>query len=99
MLDANSPAKLYDALAVGTPVVVTNNGWTRALVEREGCGWYVPAGDAVALARRLHANCWRNRPRCGQPVSAGDRLAAAEFDRQQIAAVVQQVLESAAQAR
>ncbi len=98
VLDANSPAKLYDALAVGTPVVVTNNGWTRALVEREGCGWYVPAGDAVALAGRL-------RELLAQPAALqaagerGHRLAAAKFDRQQIAVVVQQVLESAAQAR
>ncbi|RYY18233.1 MAG: glycosyltransferase WbuB, partial [Cytophagaceae bacterium] len=53
VLDANSPAKLYDALAVGTPVVVTNKGWTKALVEQHGCGWYAPAGDAEALAARL----------------------------------------------
>ena len=50
VLAANSPAKLYDALAVGTPVVVTNPGWTKTLVEQYGCGWYAPAGDAGALA-------------------------------------------------
>ena len=93
VLDANSPAKLYDALAVGTPVVVTNAGWTKTLVEREGCGWYAPAGDARALA-----GCLREALR--QPAllsvagAAGQRLATRAFDRQQLAATVQQVLES-----
>ena len=95
VLDANSPAKLYDALAVGTPVVVTNRGWTKTLVEAHGCGWYTPAGDAPRLVACL----------CGllaQPAqlqAAGQRgraLARQAFDRRQLAAVVQQVLEAAA---
>ena len=95
VLDANSPAKLYDALAVGTPVVVTNRGWTKTLVEREGCGWYVPAGNAPVLAARL-------RELLAQPAdlqAAGERgreLAKRDFDRQRLAAVVQQILENAA---
>ena len=95
VLDANSPAKLYDSLAVGTPVVVTNAGWTKALVEREGCGWYVPAGESAALATQL-------RELLRQPeklVAAGQRgqaLARQSFDRQQLAAQMQQILEQAA---
>ena len=94
VLDANSPAKLYDSLAVGTPVVVTNAGWTKALVEKHACGWYVPAGNAEALASRLHqllaqpeelVNAGRN----------GRALARQEFDRQQLAARVQHILETA----
>lgn len=94
VLNANSPAKLYDSLTVGTPVVVTNAGWTRQLVEQEGCGWYTPAGDASALAALL-------RQLLAQPTllaAAGMRakqLAAREFDRQHLAAVVQRVLEKA----
>ncbi|WP_223648701.1 glycosyltransferase family 4 protein [Hymenobacter psoromatis] len=92
VLDANSPAKLYDALAVGTPVVVTNKGWTKALVEQYGCGWYAPAGDAAALAARLQAVL-------ADPVAAaeagkrGQTLARAEFDRRLLAQRMQRILE------
>jgi glycosyltransferase involved in cell wall biosynthesis len=92
VLDANSPAKLYDALAVGTPVVVTNPGWTKTLVEQHNCGWYAPAGDAAALAERLRtvlgdADTLR---------AAGERgrtLARAEFDRVALAARMRRILE------
>jgi glycosyltransferase involved in cell wall biosynthesis len=96
VLDANSPAKLYDSLAVGTPVVVTNQGWTKELVEREGCGWYVPADNAAALANQLQTVL--SQPEllleAGQ---RGQQLARREFDRQQLSATVQQILERAAQ--
>ena len=95
VLDANSPAKLYDSLAVGTPVIVTNRGWTKTLVEEHGCGWYVPAGDVTALVARLQTLL-------AQPAQLamaglnGKRLAEREFDRQQLAQRVQQLLEAAA---
>ncbi|WP_192823006.1 glycosyltransferase family 4 protein [Rufibacter sp. LB8] len=53
VLAANSPGKLFDSLAAGTPVVVTNPGWTKDLVETHHCGWYSPAGNAEALANSL----------------------------------------------
>jgi glycosyltransferase involved in cell wall biosynthesis len=94
VLDANSPAKLYDALAVGTPVVVTNPGWTKTLVEQHGCGWYAPAGDAAALAERLRAVLGD-----GDALrAAGERgrvLAQTEFGRVALAARMQQILEQA----
>ncbi|RZK32431.1 MAG: glycosyltransferase, partial [Hymenobacter sp.] len=95
VLDANSPAKLYDALAVGTPVVVTNQGWTKALVEQHGCGWYAPAGDAAALVARLRAVL-------ADPISLaaagtrGQALAQAKFDRIELAEQMQEILEQAA---
>jgi len=95
VLDANSPAKLYDSLAVGTPVVVTNPGWTKELVEREGCGWYVPAGNAEAMTTQL-------QQLLAQPATlaaAGARglaIAQQQFDRQQLAAEIQQILEQVA---
>jgi glycosyltransferase involved in cell wall biosynthesis len=95
VLDTNSPAKLYDSLAVGTPVVVTNQGWTKALVERERCGWYVPAGDAPALATQLRELL--QQPELLEKMGAsGQQLAQREFDRQQLAATMQQILEQAA---
>ncbi len=94
VLDANSPAKLYDSLAVGTPVVVTNNGWTRELVEAHGCGWFTPPSDASGMAQLLQTLL--NQP--GQlrvAGAAGRQVAAIFFDRQQLAATVQQILEAA----
>jgi glycosyltransferase involved in cell wall biosynthesis len=95
VLDANSPAKLYDSLVVATPVVVTNRGWTKALVEKYGCGWYVPAGDASALTAHLQELLAQS-----QTLSAagarGQQLALVEFDRQQLAGQVQHMLEAAA---
>ena len=94
VLDANSPAKLYDSLAVGTPVVVTNAGWTKALVEEHACGWYVPAEDARALAAELR-NLLRHPEQLAAAGRNGQTLARREFDRQQLAAQVQQILEAA----
>ena len=95
VLDSNSPAKLYDSLAVGTPVVVTNQGWTKTLVEQHGCGWYVPAGAPDALATKLQELL--AQPAVLATAGANGRsLAAIEFDRQRLAQRVQQLLEAAA---
>ena len=95
VLDANSPAKLYDALAVGTPVVVTNPGWTKAMVEQHGCGWYAPAGDAGALAAQLQA-VLADAARLAAAGQRGQLLARSDFDRRQLAAQMQAILEKAA---
>ena len=95
VLDSNSPAKLYDSLAVGTPVVVTNAGWTKALVEQHRCGWYAPAGNAAALVAEL-LRLLSDPEMVAAAGASGRALAAREFDRQQLAAQVQLVLEKAA---
>ncbi|WP_026880423.1 glycosyltransferase family 4 protein [Hymenobacter norwichensis] len=95
ILDANSPAKLYDSLAVGTPVIVTNSGWTRDLVETNGCGWYSPATDAKGLSALL-GNLFANPAMMKMAGEFGRKVANASFNRQQLAGVVQDVLEKAA---
>lgn len=52
-LRTNAPAKFFDSLGAGTPVVVTNPGWTEAFVEEHGCGWSVPPESPNALAARV----------------------------------------------
>ena len=42
VLGTNAPAKFFDSLAHGTPVVIVNDGWMREEIHREGAGWYVP---------------------------------------------------------
>jgi glycosyltransferase involved in cell wall biosynthesis len=98
VLDTNSPAKLYDALAVGTPVVVTNAGWTKQLVEQHGCGWYTPAGDAGTLATKLRA-LLADLPGLAAAGQRGQALAQADFDRVKLARQMQHILETAAQRR
>ena len=95
VLDANSPAKLYDSLAVGTPVVVTNAGWTKELVEQHGCGWYVTAGNAPALAAQLRQVLAEPR-RLAEAGERGKQQAQQHFDRRNLAAIIQRQLEQAA---
>jgi glycosyltransferase involved in cell wall biosynthesis len=80
VLAANSPGKLFDSLAVGTPVVVTNPGWTKALVEKQGCGWYVPAGAAEMLAISLMQHL-SNEPKLAAMRVQAARVAREQFDR------------------
>ena len=80
VLRANSPAKFFDSLAAGTPVVVTNAGWTKAFVEEHRCGWYAPPSDPAALASRIE---WlfdhpSERTDAGQ---RGAAIARDQFDR------------------
>ncbi|QJX47180.1 glycosyltransferase family 4 protein [Hymenobacter taeanensis] len=95
VLDSNSPAKFYDSLAVGTPVIVTNSGWTRELVEMHRCGWYSPASDAPALATRIAAMMQHDEQRHAAG-EAGKRVAHEAFNREQLAIQMQQILEKAA---
>jgi glycosyltransferase involved in cell wall biosynthesis len=98
VLDSNSPAKFYDSLAVGTSVIVTNQGWTKELVEKHRCGWYSPAGDAAELSNRV-ADILQDREQRQRAGDAGKRLAYDAFNRDQLATEMQLVLEQAATRR
>ncbi|HYE95858.1 MAG TPA: glycosyltransferase family 4 protein [Rubricoccaceae bacterium] len=80
ILATNSPSKLYDSLGAGTPVIVTNPGWTKRLVERHGVGRYVPAGDADALAAAIE-EVFADEAALAEMGRRGRALAEAEFDR------------------
>lgn len=95
VLTTNSPAKFYDSLAVGTPVIVTNPGWTKSFVEEHRCGWYVPAEQPPQLAETLAAVL--AAPAEAQAAGQrGQAVARQQFDRQQLAARMQLILEQAA---
>lgn len=55
VLATNSPAKFFDSLMMGTPVLVTNPGWTRTVVETHRCGWYVPPSEPAPLAQKVRS--------------------------------------------
>jgi glycosyltransferase involved in cell wall biosynthesis len=53
VLDTSSPNKLFESLAAGVPVIQTTQGWMKEMVECEGVGLSVPAGDASAMAKAI----------------------------------------------
>ena len=94
VLRANAPSKLYDSLAAGTPVIVTNPGWTKDLVETHRCGWYIPPNSPQKLANRI-TSLFDEPGRLMQAGWRGANLARQRFDRSahmdRLAALVDQV--------
>ena len=95
VLDANSPAKFYDSLSVGTPVIVTNQGWTKSFVEQHGCGWYAPAANPAALVATL-TEILHQPARLHAAGEQGRAIAARLFDRRQLAHTIEEILHRAA---
>jgi glycosyltransferase involved in cell wall biosynthesis len=95
VLATNSPNKLFDSFAAGRPAIVNMNGWMRALVEENEAGLYVRAGDARDLAAKLE---WlRDHPDEASAMGRNARaLAEREFDRDQLAGRVLELLTEAA---
>lgn len=53
ILKTNSPNKMFDALSAGKPIVVNSSGWTKDLVEKENCGFYVEPDNPNDFAEKL----------------------------------------------
>ena len=53
ILATNSPNKLFDSLSAGKPITVNSAGWTKDLVEKEGCGFFVNPDNPEELASKL----------------------------------------------
>jgi colanic acid biosynthesis glycosyl transferase WcaI len=48
------PSKLFEAMAMGIPVLMAMpEGEATRIVREERCGWVIPAGDAAALAAEI----------------------------------------------
>ncbi|MEJ8803541.1 glycosyltransferase family 4 protein [Pontibacter sp. H249] len=95
VLASNSPSKFYDSLACGTPVIVTNPGWTRQFTEEHQVGWYVPAEEPKALTERI--SCALSEPEAIKAAGArGEAIARKLFNRQELVQEVEQVLFAAA---
>ncbi|AMM50553.1 hypothetical protein TH61_04300 [Rufibacter sp. DG15C] len=92
VLQANSPGKLFDSLATGTPVIVTNPGWTKELVERHQCGWYVPAGDSAQLAQTLE-NTLHDKAALQRMNVNARKVAETQFDRLQMVPALESIFE------
>lgn len=53
ILYTNSPNKLFDSLSAGKPIIVNSNGWTRELVEKNKCGFYVNPNKPNELVDKI----------------------------------------------
>ncbi|PUV22941.1 glycosyltransferase family 4 protein [Sphingobacterium athyrii] len=53
ILYTNSPNKLFDSLSAGKPIIVNSAGWTKELVEKFNCGFYVNPVQPVQLVEKI----------------------------------------------
>lgn len=53
ILATNSPNKLFDSLSAGKPIVVNSAGWTKDLVEKENCGFFVNPDNPQDFADKI----------------------------------------------
>lgn len=53
VLKTNSPNKLFDSLSAGKPIIVNSAGWTKDMVEKDDCGFYVDPEKPEELAEKL----------------------------------------------
>ena len=95
VLKTNSPAKFFDSLGSGTPVVVTNGGWTRSFISDHKCGWHVPSGDVDALSA-LITELSENPVHLKTAGKCGANVARKRFDRDRFASQAEAILIEAA---
>ncbi|ETZ24554.1 glycosyltransferase family 4 protein [Pedobacter sp. V48] len=80
ILYTNSPNKLFDSLSAGKPIIVNSAGWTKNLVEEEGCGYYVNPNNPEELADKIVF--LQNNPEIVQRLGEESRkLAEHKFDK------------------
>ena len=53
ILKTNSPNKLFDSLSAGKPIIVNSAGWTKDLVEKDDCGFFVDPDNPSDFAQKL----------------------------------------------
>ncbi|MCA9148943.1 MAG: glycosyltransferase family 4 protein [Planctomycetales bacterium] len=80
VLNAVSPNKLYDALAAGTPLVQTTQGWIKQMLSRESCGITVPQDDPDAMANAVIQLVKNPELRATMSIN-GQRIARTIFDK------------------
>lgn len=91
----NSANKFFDALAAGRPVAVNYGGWQADLLRATGAGLLLDPHDPSAAAQTLAA-ALRDPPRLRAMGEAAAALARDRFDRDSLAAQLEDVLAEAA---
>jgi glycosyltransferase involved in cell wall biosynthesis len=53
ILYTNSPNKLFDSLSAGKSIIVNSLGWTKEMIEKNDCGFFVEPDSPEDFARKL----------------------------------------------
>ncbi len=94
ILATNSPNKLFDSLSAGKPIIVNSAGWTKDLVEKEGCGFYVHADYHQQLVDKIN-KVKDNKELLAAWGKKSRELSLSTFDKEILSAKVADVLENA----
>jgi colanic acid biosynthesis glycosyl transferase WcaI len=97
LADGTRPAKLYEALAAGVPVVAAIRGEGAQLIGEAGAGEVVPPGDSAAMAAAL-STLSADSTRRAQLAQAGRAYAEHNLAPERVAAAYARVLQKAAKA-
>lgn len=81
-----TPAALIEALAAAKPVVATDVGGVRHVVQNGQTGWLCPRGDPSALARALSEAVFSKKELAAQMAAEGRRRALARFSLERMLA-------------
>lgn len=92
ILATNSPNKLFDSLSAGKPIIVNSAGWTKDMVEKENCGFYVDPEKPEMLADKL-LEIKDNKPLLEEWGKNARRLSVEVYDKAKLSAQVADVLE------
>lgn len=93
ILATNSPNKLFDSLSAGKPIIVNSAGWTKDMVEKEGCGFFVDPEKPEMLAEKL-LEIKENKPLLQKWGENARRLSVEVYDKSKLSAQVANVLET-----
>lgn len=92
ILYTNSPNKLFDSLSAGKPVIVNSAGWTKELVEKYNCGFYVDPNDPQDFLKKI-LDCKNNTELIEQWGKNARQLSIDVFDKSKLSSAVVDILE------
>ena len=92
ILATNSPNKLFDSLSAGKAIIVNSAGWTKDMVEKDNCGFYVDPEKPEMLADKL-LEVKDNKPLLEKWGKNARRLSVEVYDKAKLSAQVADVLE------
>lgn len=92
ILATNSPNKLFDSLSAGKVIIVNSNGWTKELVEKYECGFYVDPEKPEDLVDKMLLI--KSNPDIKHKMEKNSRKLSIEvFDKKILAGEVADILE------
>lgn len=93
ILATNSPNKLFDSLSAGKPIIVNSPGWTKDMVEKDNCGFFVDPEKPEILADKL-LEVKNNKTLLEEWGKNARRLSVEVYDKAKLSAQVADVLET-----